>query len=193
MIKTSKSVVAAAAIVVAVAGLVTIGQVLAQSVVTTPSKKTLEEASKDDCANVSSVVQRCESTSPDQAPAKKSDDGLTKSREATKAAFDRRDQRARDEALKGQPAAANTPVGDAQELGAVTVTAKAVDDKPSVEEILQKALSPPPAMSNGNGTTSRYAPNGSRFDCIEKCVGPACCVEVRALPNPARDSNSIGH
>jgi hypothetical protein len=192
MIKTSKSVVAAAAFVVAIAGLVTIGQVLAQSVVTTPSKKTLEDASRDDCANVSSVVQRCESPPPDQPPAKKGDDALTKSREATKAAFDRRDQRARDEALKGQPTG-NTPVGDAQELGTVTVTAKAVEDKPSIEEILQKALSPTQSISNGNGTTSRYAPNGSRIDCIEKCVGPACCVEVRALPNPARDSNSIGH
>jgi hypothetical protein len=192
MIKTSKSVVAAAAIAVAIASLVTISQVLAQAVVTTPSKKTLEDASRDDCANVSSIVQRCESTTPDQPPTKKSDDALTKSREATKAAFDRRDQRARDEALKGEPTG-NTPVGDAQQLGTVTVTSKAVDDKPSVEEILQKALSPPPAMSNGNGTTSRYAPNGSRIDCIEKCIGPACCVEVRALPNPARDSNSIGH
>ena len=44
-----------------------------------------------------------------------------------------------------------------------------------------------------NGTVSKYAPNGTRYDCIEKCVGPACCVEVRALPNPARDVNSIGH
>jgi len=165
-----------------------------QAVDTTPSKKTIEDAAAEGCDGVSSVMRRC----ADQAAAAakrdadaKSDDALTRSRAATKAAFDRRDQRARDDALKGEPPPVSTPVGDAQKLGGVEVTGKS-DNPQSVEEVIQKALNPASA-SNGNGTTSRYAPNGSRYDCIEKCVGPACCVEVRSMPDPARNSNSIGH
>jgi hypothetical protein len=163
----------------------------AQTVDSNPSKKTLDDAAGDNCENVSVVVQRC-GQKPVAAPAKPSDDALARSRAQTKAAFDRRDQNARDQALKGQPPAVNTPVGDAQRLGGVTVTGNAVDDAPQPEAVIQKALVPPTASPNG--TVSKYMPNGTRYDCIEKCVGPACCVEVRTLPNPARDVNSLnGH
>jgi hypothetical protein len=160
-----------------------------QSVVTTPSKKTLEDASADNCETVSSVVQRCAQNPVAAPPAKKSDDELERSRAATKAAFDRRDRQGQADALKGTPTG-NTPVGDAQQLGGVTVTGKSGEPTKSVEDTLQKALEQPAASPNG--ITSKYAPNGSRYDCIEKCVGPFCCTEVRQLPNPARDTNSIG-
>ncbi len=155
-----------------------------------PSKETLTEASKDDCEAISSVVQRCAPrVGAPTTPV--TDDALAKSRAKTKAGFDRIDQQGRDDALKGLPPTVNTPVGDAQQLGGVTVTGKSNDDK-SIGDTLQRALGQPTGVSNGNGTVSKYAPNGTRYDCIEKCVGPACCVEVRAIPNPAREVNSIG-
>jgi len=165
-----------------------------QAVDTAPSKKTLEDAAAEGCDGVSSVIRRCADQAAEAAKrdaAKKSDDALIRSRAAAKAAFDRQDQRGRDDALKGEAPSVSTPVGDAQKLGGVEVTGKSVNPQ-SVEEVIQKALNPP-SVSNGNGTTSRYAPNGSRYDCIEKCVGPACCVEVRSMPDPAHSSNSIGH
>ena len=173
----------------AIVGWATIGGSHAQSVDPTPSKKTLEEASKDNCENVSSVVQRCAQNAAPTPPAKKGDD-LTRSRAATKAAFDRRDKQGQTNAQKGAPPSSNTPVGDAQQLGGVTVTGKQEAPKKTVEQTLQDALEQPTVSPNG--TVSKYAPNGTRYDCIAKCVGPACCVEVRQLPNPARESNSIG-
>jgi hypothetical protein len=176
--------------VVGAVALSTIDPGQAQSVVTTPSKKTLEDASNDNCEAVSSVVQRCARNPVAVPPEKKGDDELERSRAAAKAAFDRRDRQGQADALKGTPTSGNTPVGDAQRLGGVTVTGTNGEPAKSVEGTLQKALEQPTVSPNG--TVSKYAPNGSRYDCIEKCIGPACCVEVRQLPNPARDSNSIG-
>ena len=161
---------------------------------TTPSRQTLDEASRASCEGVSEVVTRC-TTQPD-APATKANpnDPLTKSREKAKAAFDRRDTRGRAAALDGKDAPASSPVGDAQRLGGVTVTGKPAADPLSVEQVLQRALNPnAEGVPSADGkTVSHYGLNGARYDCVAKCVGPACCVEVRALPNPARDSNSIG-
>ena len=154
------------------------------------TKQAVEEASRSGCDGVSVVVQRC--APPVDAPTKKApDDALTRSRTATKAAFDRRDRNARDAALQGANVPASTPVGDAQRLGTVTVTGKAADPQPTLEEVLQRALNPGSLVSP-DGTVSHYAPDGVRYDCIAKCVGPMCCATVRTLPNPARDSNSIG-
>ncbi len=158
----------------------------------TPSKQTLEESSKDDCEGVSSVVQRCAPKVNADVAAPKADDALTRSRAKTKAGFDRIDRQNRNDALKGAPPSVNTPVGDAQQLGGVTVTGKAADDKPSVEDVLQRAIGPTGGVPNGNGTVTKYTPNGTRYECVEKCVGPACCIELRATPNPAREVNSIG-
>jgi hypothetical protein len=160
----------------------------AQSVDTMPSKKTLEAATSDNCENVSSVVQRC-AQNPVATPTPRSDDELERSRAAAKAAFDRRDRQGQADALKGATPG-NTPVGDAQQLGGVTVTGNGGEPTRSVEATIQKALEQPTVSPNG--TVSKYAPNGTRYDCIDKCIGPACCVEVRQLPNPARDTNSIG-
>ncbi len=73
----------------------------------------------------------------------------------------------------------------------MTVTGAADDDKPA-GDVLQRALQPPAGVSTGNGTVMKYGPNGTRIECVEKCFGPACCVELRAIPNPAREINSIG-
>jgi hypothetical protein len=163
------------------------GVVFAQALDTTPSKKTLDESSQDNCEAVSSVVQRC----AQQPTAARPKDEITKSGEKAKAGFDRENQRGTADALKGRAPTTNTPVGDAEQLGGVTVTGKS-ENKLSVEEVLQRAIGPPVGVSNGNGTVSHYAPNGTRYDCVEKCVGPACCVEIRALPNPAREVSNIG-
>jgi hypothetical protein len=158
----------------------------------TPSRQTLEDASSDNCAGVSVVVQRC-ADKPSGPTAKPADDALSRSRAQTKAAFDRRDKASRAAALKNPaPATTDAATGEAQQLGGVTVTGKATGVPPNVEEILQRALAPPTVSPDG--TVSRYAPNGMRYDCIEKCIGPACCQEVRSLPNPARDVSSLnGH
>ena len=172
-----------------VLALVASGAAVAQSTVnTTPSRQTLEEATHDSCAGVSEVVQRC-APRPDTAPAKPANDPLTRSRAATKAAFDRKDG-------KGRAAAASTgatPSSDAQRIGTVNVTGTA-DNQLSVEQVLQRALNPNAegVLSADGKTITHYGPNGSRYDCVAKCVGPMCCAEVRALPNPARESNSIG-
>ncbi|MEO8936432.1 MAG: hypothetical protein ABI277_17125 [Burkholderiaceae bacterium] len=170
-----------------------IGITVAQPVDTTPSRQTVQDAAQQSCDGVSVVVQRCAAKADDTTPQKAGDDALAKSRAATKAAFDRRDKRARDAALDGSVVPANTPVGDAQRLGGVTVTGQASDNPLSVEDILQRALNPGTGEVPGpNGTVSRFGPDGTRYDCIAKCVGPACCATIRSLPNPARESNSIG-
>ncbi len=168
-----------------------------QPINTAPSRQTLEEASRDSCEGVSQVVQRCSNRSPDTD--KKSTDPLTRSRAATKAAFDRRDKRSSDAALQtpstnGSAPAKDAPIGAGQRLDTVNVTGTA-DAPASIEEVLQRALNPAAGGVPGpNGTTSTYAPDGVRYDCISKCVGPACCATVRTLPNPARDANGInGH
>jgi hypothetical protein len=188
-----RALVSAAAVALLVVGVaatipVTLAQTPAPAVDTTPSRKTLDDASKDDCAAVSSVVQRCAQAPKD--PNAKPDE-LSRSREQTKQNFDREDQRGTAEALKGGQPSVNTPVGDAQRLGGVTVNGKA-DNKLSVEEVLQRAIGPPTGVSNGNGTVSHYGANGVRYDCIEKCIGPACCAEVRVLPNPTRQIGGPG-
>ena len=84
------------------------------------------------------------------------------------------------------------PAVVSQRLETVNVTGDA-DTAPSVEGVLQRALNPPPdGVPGPNGTVSHYGLDGARTDCIAKCVGPMCCVTVRSLPNPARDSNGIG-
>jgi hypothetical protein len=165
---------------------------LAQSPVNTePSKKTLEDAAAEGCDGVSTVIRRCADQAKDAAArdaAKRSDDALTQSRAKAKEAFDRRDRRASDNALEGK-APVPSSVG-AERLGGVEVTGKA-DGTTGVEDGIQKALTPPAARSNGDGTTTKYAPNGIRYDCIEKCVGPACCVELRSIPDPSRVPGGI--
>lgn len=170
-----------------------VGAVAQTAVNTTPSRETLDEASRASCDGVSVVVQRC-AAQPDDATKKAPPDALTKSRANAKAAFDRRDSRARAAALKGETPAPTTAAGDAQRLGGVSVTGKADDPSLSIEQVLQRALNPNSegTLSPDGKTISRYGLNGSRYDCIAKCVGPACCTEIRAMPNPARESNSIG-
>ena len=178
---------------VVVCGLLVLGSASAQSDVNTkPTRETLEEAARVSCDGVSVVVQRCAGKADDAA--KPSADPLTRSRATTKAAFDRRDSRGRAAALKGETPDANTPVGDAQRLGGVTVTGKSAEAPLSIEQVLQRALNPNTegVLSADGKTISRYGLDGARYDCVAKCVGPACCKEIRALPNPARESNSIG-
>jgi hypothetical protein len=179
-----------AAVVLVVGGAVLTAATLAQTVDTTPSKKTLDQSSKDNCEAVSAVVQRCAQL-PKDTIAKPPADDLTRSREAAKQGFDREDRRQAAEVVKSGAPSVNTPVGDAQQLGGVTVTGKS-DNKLSVEEVLQKAIGPPTGVSNGNGTVSHFGQDGTRYDCIEKCVGPACCAQVRTMPNPARVNGGFG-
>jgi hypothetical protein len=186
--------------VLAIVALSTIGGSLAQTagngVITTPSRQTLDDSAKDQCEGVSVIVQRCQKA-PADASTGKPDDALTRSRAATKAAFDRRDQRARDSALKGEEPATNTPVGDAQQLGGVTVTGTATKAPLSPEEILRRALNPQgEGVLSADGTTiTHYGPDGSRIECIVKCFGPMCCpTSYSPLPNPARASSNLnGH
>lgn len=173
-----------------------------QPINTAPSRQTLEEASRDSCQGVSEVVKRCAGRTQDTTPKSPPTDSLTRSRAATKAAFDRRDKRARDAAASktsetpadGSTPAKDAPIGASQRLDAVNVTGTA-DAPASIEEVLQRALNPADGGVPGpNGTTSTYAPDGVRRDCISKCVGPACCATVRTMPNPSRDANGIlGH
>ncbi len=157
-----------------------------------PSRETLDEVARASCDGVSVVVQRC-AAKPDEAADKTSPDALKRSRANAKAAFDRRDSRGRADALNGVAPASNTPVGGAQRLDTVTVQGKSPESL-SIEQVLQRALNPNTdgVLSSDGKTISHYGLNGSRYDCVAKCVGPACCIEVRALPNPARESNSIG-
>ncbi len=157
---------------------------------TTASRQAIEEASRADCEGVSVVVRRCVAQ-PDANRADKSDDSLTRSRARTKAAFDRRDRRARQDALEGN-AATNDRASDAraQRLAPVTVTGNAAEPPPSIEQILQRALNP--QAISPNGTVTSYAPDGARVECIARCVGPMCCLTLRNRPDPARESNSIG-
>ena len=168
------------------------GAVAQSNVNTTPSRQALEEASQDNCDGVSVIVQRCAAKPTDGAAttSKSTTDPLTRSRATAKSAFDRRDSRARAAAMKGGAVPANTPVGGAERLGGVTVTGRSLEAPPSVEEVLQRALAPTPPSPDG--TVSHYGVDGVRYDCIAKCVGPACCATVRSMPNPARDSISIG-
>lgn len=166
------------------------GSAAAQAGVNTaPSRQTLEEAARDGCDGVSVVVARCAGKT-DDVPAGQGNDPLTRSRAAAKAAFDRRERAARGAALDGSRA---TTSGDAERLGPVTVTGRTTEDQ-GVEQVLQRALNPNTegTLSPDGKTISHSGLNGSRFDCVAKCVGPMCCVEVRAMPNPARESNSIG-
>ena len=158
---------------------------VAQTVDPTPSRATLVEAARESCDGVSVVVQRCAAR-----PAKSSDDALVKSRAATKAAFERRDNAARAAALQGVNQPLGSPAERPERLAPVTVTGRGADHPDSIEQVLQRALAPP--VVPPDGTVSHYGPDGLRYDCIAKCVGPACCATVRSLPNPARDSNSIG-
>ncbi len=170
------------------------GLAMAQTGVTkAPSRQSIEDAARDNCEGVSVIVQRCAPQPDDAAKKKTAADPLTKSRAATKAAFDRKDGRSRAAAIAGEKPSSNTPVGDAERLGGVTVTGTA-DDKPSVEGVLQKALNPgvDGVLSDDGKTITKSGLNGSRYECVAKCVGPACCTEIRALPNPARDALSIG-
>ena len=164
------------------------GAAFAQAPVnTTPSRQILEDAARSGCDGASVVVRRC--VDPTVDPAKTVDDPLAKSRAAAKAAFDRRDRQARDAALRGDPPAAS---GGAERLETVTVTGRASESAPSVEDVLQRALNPPAAVVSPAGTVTQYGIDGARTECIAKCYGPMCCTTVRALPNPARDSNAIG-
>ena len=167
----------------------------AQALDVTPSRRSLDDAAKDNCEGVSVVVQRCGQkvqAAPPVAPPG-GDDALARSRAAAKAAFDRRDRRARDEALSDTAPEGDAPggeAGDAQRLGRVTVTGQAPEQPLSPEQNLQRSLAPKaPAVGP---TVVHYGPNGTRTECIEKCVGPACCIELRSIPNPARDLNMIG-
>lgn len=168
--------------------LVLAGAASAQSVDPTPSRATLEEASRDDCEGVSVVVRRC-AKPPPATKATGREDALTRSRAAAKASFDRRARRARDEALAGG-ARTGSSDGAAERLAPVTVTGRADDTPPSVEEVLQRALAP--VEASPTGTVMRYGPDGTRSECISGCRGPMCCLTTRERPNPARESNSIG-
>lgn len=171
-----------------------------------PSREVIERSANEGCSDSSVVVQRCPPKSPatsnavrgSNAPsAPASRDELARSRDRTKAAFDRRDRRARQDALENKPppvtgASADSSGPGAQELQRVTVTGSSTaEPPPTVEEVLQKALSPEQTvLPNGNSMT--YGPNGDRTECQANCVGPMCCKVMRARPDPARESNSIG-
>jgi len=160
----------------------------------TPSRDTLEQAARDSCDNTSVVVQRCLEQQHDAtgAPTPAPADELTRSRERAKDAFDRRTRQQQKQAMDGKSDAAPTADGEAQRLAPVTVTGAATaDPPPQPEEVIQKALDPRTnVLANGNTVT--YGPDGERTECQAHCVGPMCCKVVRALPNPARLSNSIG-
>ena len=167
--------------------------VLAQSnpVDTTPSRRAIAEALQEGCDGVSVVVRRCAEKAA-TSKLDKSDDALTRSRARAKAAFDRRDRRARQDALgaiddeNGYPATN----GSALRLAPVVVTGNAAEAPPSIEEVLQRALNP--QVVSPNGTVTTYGPDGTRTECIARCVGPMCCLTLRNRPDPARESNSIG-
>ncbi len=159
---------------------------------TTASRQAIEEAARQSCDGVSVVVRRCvaqpESGKPDQA-----DDPLTRSRARAKAAFDRRDRRARENALEAGDDGATSAAaasGKAQRLAPVIVTGDAPERALSIEEIFQRALNP--QVVSPSGTVTTYGADGTRVECIARCVGPMCCLTLRARPDPAHESNSIG-
>jgi hypothetical protein len=166
-----------------------VGTAQTQPVNTAPSRQTLEEVSRDSCEGVSVVVQRC--VPQPAANQGQGDDALARSRAQTKAAFDRRDRRARQDALADKKdASATASSDDAQRLAPVIVTGKADETPPTIEEVLQRALNP--QVVSPNGTVTTYGADGTRTECVAHCVGPMCCLTLRNRPDPARESNSIG-
>ncbi len=159
---------------------------------TTPSRQAIDEAARANCEGVSVVVRQCVAQ-PDASKSDKNDDRLTRSRARAKAAFDRRDRRTRQDAQGGNDDAVNgaAEAGRAQRLAPVVVTGSATELPLTIEEILQRALNPQQVVSP-NGTVTTYGADGTRTECIARCIGPMCCATVRARPDPARESNSIG-
>lgn len=159
---------------------------------TTPSRQAIDEAARARCEGVSVVVRQC-LAQPEPGNADKSDDPLTRSRARAKAAFDRRDRRTQQDAQGGNDDAVNdaASAGKAQRLAPVVVTGSATELPLTIEEILQRALNPQQVVSP-NGTVTTYGVDGTRTECIARCIGPMCCATVRARPDPARESNSIG-
>ena len=154
-------------------------------------QKVIEDAAKEGCDPNSVVVRNCPAPAVNVAP-KKADDALTKSRERAKAAFDRRDRRGQDESAAGKESAKTDAKTDAQRLAPVTVTGSALDaPPPTPEAVIQKALNPDQTVLE-NGNTVTYGPNGERRECQAGCVGPMCCKVMRAMPDPAKLSNSMG-
>ena len=190
MMPTRRSIRTAAMAVVL--GSLQVTAVAQSSITTTPSRRTLDEATQGSCDGVSVIVQRCAAKPADAGAtaAKPAPDPLGRSRAPPRAGSPPAAGGAPAAALKGDDVPASTPVGDAQRLGGVTVTGRQAAPPPSVEEVLQRALAPTP--QSPDGTVSHYGADGVRYDCIQKCIGPACCATVRSMPNPARDSNSIG-
>ena len=150
------------------------------------------DALRDDldkrCANASVVVLRC--IAPRPVELSNGDDGLERSRQRAKAAFDRRDRRATEEA-RGGDAIATLIDGRAQRLAPVIVTGQApYAPAPTVEQILEHALRPPPLPTTA--TVTYWNNDGGRTECIARCVGPMCCMTVSPQPNAARDAFAIG-
>ena len=162
----------------------------AQALDTTLPRRGLDGAEGNGCAAVSAIMTHCAPGSIDSSVSPT--DELTKSRARARAGFERDARRSAAEALSGRTPGADRQVGDAQVLDRVTVTGSA-ERKASVEEVLQRALRPASdGVSNGNGTVTHYGVNGTRFECVEKCFGPLCCVALRVLPDPAREVTNIG-
>ena len=159
---------------------------------TTASRQAIDEAARASCEGVSVVVRQCVAQ-PETSKSDKTDDALTRSRARAKAAFDRRDRRTRQDAQGGKDAAGDraSSAGSAQRLAPVVVTGIANELPLTIEEILQRALNPQQVVSP-NGTVTTYGADGTRTECIARCIGPMCCATVRARPDPARESNSIG-
>jgi hypothetical protein len=153
-------------------------------------QKVIEDAAKEGCDPNSVVVRNCPPPAVNVAP-KKGNDALTKSRERAKAAFDRRDRAAQQNATDGKASVKTDAKTDAERLTPVTVTGNASSaPPPTPEAVIQKALNPQEAtLENGNSVS--YGPNGERTECQAKCVGPACCKVMRPF-DPAKQSNSIG-
>ena len=158
---------------------------------TTPSRLAIDEATRAGCEGVSVVARQC-LAQPEPGRSDKTDDPLTRSRARAKAAFDRRDRRTRQDAQGGSDDAVDgASAGKAQRLAPVVVTGSATELPLTIEEILQRALNPQQVVSP-NGTVTTYGADGTRTECIARCIGPMCCATVRARPDPARQSNSIG-
>ena len=161
-----------------------------------PSRATIEEAAGDGCSGVSVVVRRCANApASTNASGKPADarDPLTRSRARTKAGFARRDRQSTQDALDGK-APAPAPAGEAggaSRLAPITVTGTATGEPPTVEEVLQRALNPT-QVTTANGNTITYGPDGARTECQSHCTGPMCCKTMKARPDPARESHSIG-
>lgn len=137
------------------------------------------------CENASVVVRRCLASRSEQA---KPGDRFEQSRQRAKAAFDRRDRAAREQARDGGDTGASAS-GGAQRLAPIVVTGERPEAPLSIEETLQRALQP--TLPSG-ATTTIWRNDGGRTECVARCVGPACCVTVSPQPNPAREAFSIG-